>query len=117
MLEEERVRARRLQNERDVQQATAMSHKERERQLQSELESETKKRAQLEHRLGNEREKNVALNRELTDRDTKLGKLQQDLDNQAVKQSEKVCEQRKAISFFFFFLSIRCVVDLDLLCL
>ena len=99
-LEEERLRARRLQNERDVQQATAMSHKERERLLQSELESETKKRAHLEQRLGNEREKNAALDRELTDRDTKLGKLQQDLDNQALRQSEKVCEQ-KEVSLFF----------------
>ena len=74
-----------------------MSHKERERQLQSELESETKKRAQLEHRLGNEKEKNAALNRELTDRDTRLDQLQQDFDNQALQQSEKVCEQRKAL--------------------
>lgn len=96
-LEEERVRARRLQNERDVQQATAMSHKEKERQLQSELESETKKRAQLEQRLGNEREKNAALNRDLTDRDTKIGELQQDLDNQALKQSEKVRERQKGV--------------------
>ena len=78
-----------------------MSHKERERLLQSELESETKKRAHLEQRLGNEREKNAALDRELTDRDTKLGKLQQDLDNQALRQSEKVCEQ-KEVSLFFF---------------
>lgn len=90
-LEEERVRARRLQNERDVQQATAMSHKERERQLQSELDNEKKKRAQLEQRLENEREKNADLNRDLTERDAKLGELQQDLDSQALKQSEKVC--------------------------
>lgn len=75
-----------------------MSHKERERQLESELDNETKKRAQLEQRLGNEREKNAALNRELIDRDTKLGQLQQDLDNQALQQSEKVCEQRKGSS-------------------
>ena len=90
-LEEERIRARRLQNERDVQQATAMSHKERERHLQTELENEKKKRAQLEQKLENEREKNADLNRDLTERDKKLGELQQDLDSQALKQSEKVC--------------------------
>ena len=90
-LEEERIRARRLQNERDVQQATAMSYKERERHLQTDLENEKKKRAQLEQKLGNEREKNADLNRDLTERDKKLGELQQDLDSQALKQSEKVC--------------------------
>jgi len=76
-----------------------MSHKERERQLESELDNETKKRAQLEQRLGNEREKNAALNRELIDRDTKLGQLQQDLDNQALQQSEKVCELISGVGF------------------
>ena len=41
-LEEERLRARRLQNERDVQQASAMSHKEKERQIKCDLENEKK---------------------------------------------------------------------------
>ena len=89
------MRARRLQNERDVQQATAMSHKERERQLHGELDNEKMKRAQLEQKLGNEREKNAALNRDLTDRDSTIGELQQDLDSQALKQSEKVSGRHK----------------------
>lgn len=89
-LEEERVRARRLQNERDVQQATAMSHKERERHIQSELENQKKKRAQVEQKLENEREKNASLNRDLTERDARLDELQRDLETQVLKQSEKV---------------------------
>ena len=89
-LEEERVRARRLQNERDVQQATAMSHKERERHLQSELENEKKRRAQVEQKLENEREKNASLNRDLTEQEEKNGELRRDLETQALQQSEKV---------------------------
>ena len=89
-LEEERLRARRLQNERDVQQASAMSHKERERQIQGDLDNEKKRRAQLEQKLEKEREKNSTLNRDLTERDTKIDELRQDLEAQALKQSEKV---------------------------
>ena len=89
-LEEERVRARRLQNERDVQQATAMSHKERERHFQSELENEKKKRAQVEQKLEHEREKNASLNRDLTEREEKNVELRRDLETQALQQSEKV---------------------------
>ena len=89
-LEEERVRARRLQNERDVQQATAMSHKERERHIHSELENEKKKRAQVEQKLENEREKNASQNRALTEKDSKIDELQRDLEAQVLRQSDKV---------------------------
>lgn len=89
-MEEERLRARRLQNERDVQQASAMSHKEKERQIKSDLENEKKKRAQLEQKLEKEREKNTSLNKELNERDTKLNELRQDFETQSLKQSEKV---------------------------
>ena len=89
-LEEERLRARRLQNERDVQQATAMSHKEKERHLQSELDNEKKKRAQVEQKLENEREKCSSLNRDLTARDSKIDELQKDLEAQVLRESDMV---------------------------
>lgn len=106
-LEEERLRARRLQNERDVQQATAMSHKERERHLQSELDNEKKKRAQVEQKLENEREKYSSLNRDLTARDSKIDELQKDLEAQVLRESDKVSFVRVTLeSTLFYFLSL-----------
>ena len=106
-LEEERLRARRLQNERDVQQATAMSHKEKERHLQSELDNEKKKRAQVEQKLENEREKSSSLNRDLTARDSKIEELQKDLEAQVLRESDKVSFVRVTVeSTLFYFLSL-----------
>lgn len=102
-LEEERLRARRLQNERDVQQASAMSHKEKERQIKSDLENEKKKRAQLEQKLEKEREKNTSLNKELNERETKLNELRQDFETQSLKQSEKVSTLIRQMSSLFAF--------------
>ena len=108
-LEEERLRARRLQNERDVQQATAMSHKEKERHLQSELDNEKKKRAQVEQKLENEREKYSSLNRDLTARDSKIDELQKDLEAQVLRESDKVSFDKSYVrvdSPFFYLCEI-----------
>ena len=67
-----------------------MSHKERERHLQSELDNEKKKRAQVEQKLENEREKCASLNRDLTARDSKIDELQKDLEAQVLRESDKV---------------------------
>ena len=67
-----------------------MSHKEKERHLQSELDNEKKKRAQVEQKLENEREKSSTLNRDLTARDTKIDELQNDLEAQVLRESDKV---------------------------
>ena len=88
-LEEERQRARRLQNERDIQQVTAMGHKERERYLQTELEKEKKRRSEVELKLGNEREKNASLLSELTSKDVKIDELQREVDSEALQATEK----------------------------
>ena len=68
-----------------------MSHKEKERHLQSELDNEKKKRAQVEQKLENEREKYSSLNRDLTARDSKIDELQKDLEAQVLRESDKVC--------------------------
>lgn len=67
-----------------------MSHKEKERHLQSELDNEKKKRAQVEQKLENEREKCSSLNRDLTARDSKIDELQKDLEAQVLRESDKV---------------------------
>ena len=67
-----------------------MSHKEKERHLQSELDNEKKKRAQVEQKLENEREKSFTLNRDLTARDSKINELQKDLEAQVLRESDKV---------------------------
>ena len=67
-----------------------MSHKEKERHLQSELDNEKKKRAQVEQKLENEREKYSSLNRDLTARDSKIDELQKDLEAQVLRESDKV---------------------------
>ena len=67
-----------------------MSHKEKERHLQSELDNEKKKRAQVEQKLENEREKSSSLNRDLTARDSKIDELQKDLEAQVLRESDKV---------------------------
>ena len=67
-----------------------MSHKEKERHLQSELDNEKKKRAQVEQKLENEREKCFSLNRDLTARDSKIDELQKDLEAQVLRESDKV---------------------------
>lgn len=89
-LEEERQRARRLQNERDVQQATAMSHKEREKLLHGELQTERSKRRQTEMKVENEREKTAALERELMNKDVILDKLQLSENERSRRETEKV---------------------------
>ena len=67
-----------------------MSHKEKERHLQSEVDNEKKKRAQVEQKLENEREKCSSLNRDLTTRDSKIDELQKDLEAQVLRESDKV---------------------------
>ena len=66
-----------------------MSHKEKERHLQSELDNEKKKRAQVEQKLENEREKCSSLNRDLTAKDSKIDELQKDLEAQVLRESDK----------------------------
>ena len=89
-LEEERQRARRLQNERDVQQATAMNHKEREKLLRTELETERSKRRQAERKVENERDKLASLERELEDKEAEMGQLQLQANDRSRRETEKV---------------------------
>ena len=83
-----------------------MSHKEKERHLQSELDNEKKKRAQVEQKLENEREKYSSLNRDLTARDSKIDKLQKDLEAQVLRESDKVSFVRVTLesTLLFFYL-------------
>ena len=84
-----------------------MSHKEKERHLQSELDNEKKKRAQVEQKLENEREKYSSLNRDLTARDSKIDELQKDLEAQVLRESDKVSFDKGYVivdSPFFFYL-------------
>ena len=84
-----------------------MSHKEKERHLQSELDNEKKKRAQVEQKLENEREKYSSLNRDLTARDSKIDELQKDLEAQVLRESDKVSFVRVTLeSTLFYFLSL-----------
>lgn len=83
-----------------------MSHKEKERHLQSELDNEKKKRAQVEQKLENEREKYSSLNRDLTARDSKIDELQKDLEAQVLRESDKVSFVRVTLesTLLFFYL-------------
>ena len=83
-----------------------MSHKEKERHLQSELDNEKKKRAQVEQKLENEREKCSSLNRDLTARDSKIDELQKDLEAQVLRESDKVSFVRVTLesTLLFFYL-------------
>ena len=87
-----------------------MSHKEKERHLQSELDNEKKKRAQVEQKLENEREKSSTLNRDLTAKDSKIDELQKDLEAQVLRESDKVSFDKGHVRvdspFFFIFVKL-----------
>jgi len=71
----ERQRARKMQNERDKQQVTAMTHREREQHISNELETEKTKRISVELKLSSEREKVAELEKEIQDMKDKAEKV------------------------------------------
>ena len=85
-----------------MQQATAMSHKDKEKQLQNKLETEKNQRLQLEMKLDSEMNKRNELESDLEDRERKIEGLQAELDRKALKESEKVRTEGKSVRFVVY---------------